>query len=213
VNRGKPSGAFVLKGGFMGVRVRQKTKGKGNPWWVFISHNGKRTSRKVGDKKAAEAVASTIRAKLQLGEFGFEDTKPVPTFKEHAKMWLALPHDWKESTRENYLCNLNNHIFPTFGSVPIDKIKRKGLKSFFDKLLSEGVASNTVALIRSPIGGVLSHALDSELIENNPIIGLKLIQKKTALEIEPLSKVDNILLLENAQQYEGGAFIHPFCAL
>ncbi len=25
----------------MGVRVRQKTKGKGNPWWVFISHNGK----------------------------------------------------------------------------------------------------------------------------------------------------------------------------
>ena len=54
----------------MGVRVRQKTKGKGNPWWVFISHNGKRTSRKVGDKKAAEAVAGTIRAKLQLGEFG-----------------------------------------------------------------------------------------------------------------------------------------------
>ena len=51
----------------MGVRVRQKIKGKGNPWWVFISHNGKRASRKVGDKKAAEKVASTIRAKLQLG--------------------------------------------------------------------------------------------------------------------------------------------------
>jgi hypothetical protein len=28
---GKPSGAFVLKGGLMGVRVRQKIKGKGNP--------------------------------------------------------------------------------------------------------------------------------------------------------------------------------------
>jgi hypothetical protein len=62
----------------MGVRVRQKVKGKGNPWWVFISHNGKRTSRKVGDKKSAEAVASTIRAKLQLGEFGFDDPKPAP---------------------------------------------------------------------------------------------------------------------------------------
>jgi hypothetical protein len=68
------------EGLIMGVRVRQKTKGKGNPWWVFISHNGKRTSRKVGDKKAAEEVGSTIRAKLQLGEFGFEEEKPVPTF-------------------------------------------------------------------------------------------------------------------------------------
>ena len=61
----------------MGVKVRQKIKGKGQPWWVFVSHNGKRTSRKVGDKKAAESVDSTIRAKLQLGEFGFEEKKPA----------------------------------------------------------------------------------------------------------------------------------------
>ena len=168
----------------------------------------------MGDKKAAEAVASTIRAKLQLGEFGFEDPKPVPTFREYAKIWLSLPHDWKESTRENYRDNLNNHILPTFGKIPINEIKRKDLKSFFDKLLSEGVAVNTVALIRSPVSGVLSHALDSELIENNPIIGLKLIQKKTTLEIEPLSKEDVVLLLGSAQQYEGGAFYPSIlCAL
>jgi integrase len=189
----------------MGVRVRQKVKGKGNPWWVFISHNGKRASRKVGDKKASEEVASTIRAKLQLGEFGFEDTKPVPTFKDHAKLWISLPHDWKESTRENYLGNLNNYILPVFGKIPINEIKRKDFKLFFDKLLSNGVAVNTVALIRSPISGVLSHALDSELIEHNPIVGLKL-GKKTTLEFEPLSKEDVILLLKSAQEYEDGAF-------
>ena len=56
----------------MGVIVRQKTKGKGKPWWVFISHNGKRTSRMVGDKAAAEAVASQIQAKLQLGGLGLK---------------------------------------------------------------------------------------------------------------------------------------------
>jgi len=193
----------------MGVRVRQKVKGKGNPWWVFISHNGKRTSRKVGDKKSAEAVASTIRAKLQLGEFGFDDPKPAPTFKEQAKLWLSLPHDWKESTRVNYLSNLNNHILPVFGSTPINEIKRKDFKLFFDKLLSEGVAPNTVALIRAPISGVLTHALDSEQIENNPLTGLKLIHKKTALDIEPLSKEEVVLLLESAQQHENGAYYPP----
>ncbi len=41
----------------MGVIVRQKVKGKGNPWWIFITHTGKRTSRQVGYKKAAEKVA------------------------------------------------------------------------------------------------------------------------------------------------------------
>jgi len=198
----------------MGVRVRQKTKGKGNPWWVFITHNGKRTSRKIGDKKAADAVASTIRAKLQLGEFGFEEQKPVPTFKEHTKLWFSLPHDWRESTRENYLGNLKNHILPAFGSTPINEIRRKDFKLFFDKLLSEGLASNTVALIRATISGVLSHALDSEQIENNPLVGLKLIHKKTALEIEPLSKDDVVLLLESAQQHEYGAYYPPIlCAL
>jgi len=198
----------------MGVRVRQKTKGKGNPWWVFISHNGKRTSRKVGDKKAADAVASTIRAKLQLGEFGFENTKPVPTFKEHAKLWLSLPHDWKESTRASYMLNLDNHIFPVFGSTPINEIKRKDLKSFFNKLLSKGVALNTVVLIRAPMSGILSHALDSELINNNPLVGLKMLQKRTKLEFEPLSKEEVVLLLETAQQHNGGTYYPSIlCAL
>ena len=42
----------------MGVKVRQKIKGKGNPWWVFVSHNNQRTSKMVGSKAAAEKVAA-----------------------------------------------------------------------------------------------------------------------------------------------------------
>ena len=55
---------------------------------MFISHNGKRTSRKIGDKRAAETVARKIEAKLALGDFGFNDEKPVPTFEEYAKMFM-----------------------------------------------------------------------------------------------------------------------------
>ncbi len=74
----------------MGVTVRQKVKGKGNPWWIFIAHNGKRSSRQVGDKAAAEAVASKIRAKLQLGEFNLEEPKKkvIPLFKDFSKGFM-----------------------------------------------------------------------------------------------------------------------------
>jgi integrase len=198
----------------MGVRVRQKTKGKGNPWWVFISHNGKRTSRKIGSKKAAMAVRAELEERLGNGKFNIEPGKQAPTFEEHAKIWMALPHDWKESTKENYKDNLKNHVYPVFGDVPIDKIKRKDLKAFFDQLLIQGVAPNTVSLIRTPISGVLSHALDSEVIDNNPIVGMKLLKKKKSAEIVPLTKDEIGLLLGAVLQYQDGLHYPAFlCAL
>jgi len=134
--------------------------------------------------------------------------------KYRKRLWMALPHDWKESTRENYKDNIKNHVFPVFGNVPIDKIKRKDLKAFFDKLLIKGVAPNTVSLIRSPISGVLAHALDSELIENNPIVGMKLLKKKKSAEIIPLSKDEVGLLLGAVKQYQDGLYYPTIlCAL
>ena len=99
----------------MGVRVRQKVKGKGEPWWVFIAHNRKRTSRMIGDRGAAEEVASKIRAKLELGEFDFEPEKrepKVPMFREYADSWLTTiaPATCKESTVQSYDTLLRIHV-------------------------------------------------------------------------------------------------------
>ena len=48
----------------MGVTVRGKKKGE---WWVFIIHQGKRRSKKIGrDKRLALEVAKKIEAKLAL---------------------------------------------------------------------------------------------------------------------------------------------------
>lgn len=52
----------------MGVTVRQKVKGSGQPWWVFVTHDGKRWSKKVGDKATANNLANKIRACIALGE-------------------------------------------------------------------------------------------------------------------------------------------------
>lgn len=67
---------------------------------MLIVHNGKRPSRKAGDK----AAASKIRAKLQLGEFNFEEEKPTPTIKELADSWINItgPATCKESTVETH---------------------------------------------------------------------------------------------------------------
>jgi len=116
----------------MGVVIRQKIKGKGKPWWVFISYRGKRTSRKIGDRRAAEAVASKIRAKLQLGEFGFKKEKPICTFKEYSQTFIngfsKINH--KPSTHQSYKSALDNHIYPVFGNMWLNEIRKKDVKKF-----------------------------------------------------------------------------------
>jgi len=124
----------------MGVVVRQKIKGKGQPWWVFISHNGKRTSRKIGDKQAAQTVAKTIEAKLQLGEFGFDKEKTGLTFKGYSDKWIKItvPATCKESTQRDYEDILNNHVLPIFKNLNFTEINRGKIKDFLLTKLNDG---------------------------------------------------------------------------
>jgi len=175
----------------MGVRVRQKKKGRGNPWWVFITHNGKRTSRQVGDKAAAETVASKIRAKLQLGDFGFDEKKkPVPLFKNFAQGFMgtysAMNH--KESTQESYQQALDNHLLPYFSDMLLNEITRKDIKDFLTQKQTEWfvtgkkkkrLSAGTVRNLKACLSAILSEAVDDEIIGFNPATGTgKLIKSK-----------------------------------
>ena len=88
----------------MGVTVRQKVKGKGNPWYVFVNHDNQRTSKMIGSKDAAQKVARTIEAKLALGEFSFEEEKHAKIFKEYADSWIktTVPATCKATTTDDY---------------------------------------------------------------------------------------------------------------
>lgn len=198
----------------MGVKIREKPKGSGE-WWIFINHHGNRKSKRVGDKKTAREVAKKIEAKLILGELKIERAvSKCLTFQEFAEIWMTLPHDWKESTKESYRDNLKLHVYPALGGRRLDEIKRRDLKLFADELLIKGLAPATMALILAPINGVFSHAVDSELIENNPLRDMKISKKKKETEIEPLTEKEAGQLLEQSKKFVGGEYYPPFlCAL
>ena len=119
----------------MGVNIRERPKGSGL-WWLFINHNGRRTAKKIGrDKGLALEVAKKVEAKLVLGDLGFRQRGQVATLKDYAALWLAMPHDWKKSTRETYQNNLTLHVLPKLGTYPLDTITRKDLKNHFNGLL------------------------------------------------------------------------------
>ena len=99
------------------------------------------------------------------------------------------------------------HIYPVPGKRRIVEITRKDLKAFMDNLLINGLSRSAVALVKAPIGGILSYAVESEEIESNPLNDLKLKHKKRAFHVEPLTISNNLssngsnYLIDTARAY------------
>jgi len=141
-----------------------KLNGQGN---LFVAHKGARKAKK-------------IEAKLTLGDLNIEQfNEKCPTFKEYAEMCLSLPNDRRRSTSYFYKTNLKNHVYPAIGNMRLDHIQRKDLKWMFDRLLTQGIQSKTFMSIKATINAILSHGIDSQLIEVNPMRDLKFKHKTT----------------------------------
>ena len=201
----------------MGVTVRQKTKGKREPWWVFITHNGKRTSRKVGSKSAAEEVAGKIEAKLKLGEFNFEDEKSIPVFREYADSWIktTVPANCKEASTKGYEDILRLHVLPAFGDLKVIDITRGQIKNFLFSKINEGKTKSTVNSYRAVISGVLNQAIDDGIILANPAHSLGRIGKKENDngKVDPLTSDELKELLDSVQGDRELSGHYPFLLL
>ena len=188
----------------MGIVVRQKVKGKGNPWWIFINYNGKRKAKLIGDKRAAEDVASAIREKLKKGEFRIEDNNG-PLFKDYAQKWLEtdVASACKYSTYQGYEIELRRHILPVLGNKRLSDISKKDIKDLIYAKYKEGLSQNTVRNIKMCLSGVLSSAVDDELIPKNVAskVGKFTKKKDQKEEINPYTVEETALFLEACQRY------------
>ena len=185
----------------MGVKVREKVKGS-NEWWVFIAHNGKRTSRKVGSEKAALEVARKIEAKLTLGEAFLQEKKPaVPTLEQYYERFKRsyLETAVKESTRQSYAPSFKVHILPAFGGKRLNEISRGMMKDFVGLLVKKELARPTIWTITKELCAMLNHAREDGLIQDNPAEKLGKFYKQAHVvheEIQPLTKEEVPLFLE-----------------
>lgn len=156
----------------MGVSVRQKNKGKGNPWWIFVTHQGQRKSISVGDKRAAENVAKGIREKLAGGKLNLNSE--VSTFGEYSQKWLNnyVALECRESTFEDYDGILKNHILPVFKDKQINSITRGEIRDFLLSKVSGGLSRKRALVLKDVLSGAFNYALDDEVIETNPTTGI-----------------------------------------
>lgn len=165
----------------MGVSVRQKRPGV---YYVFARHGDLRRSKKCGQKEVAERVKEIIEGQIALGDLSFfkkSSRKTGIIFKHYSDIWVntILPATCKPSTMSDYKGILENHVHPVFKTRLITEIKRSDIKNFLLDKHNSGLAQSTVTHIKNVISGVLTCAVDDEIIVANPAQSLGKLFKKT----------------------------------
>jgi integrase len=152
----------------MGVKVREKVKDSGE-WWVFINHNGKRRSKKIGDKRTANNVAKEIRERLARGELGISEKK-CPTVGSFGDKYVnSANKDWALNTRANYKALFKNHIKPSaIGKMSLDRVAMLHVKDFIGTLNERGLAKNTIQFIITVLHSIFEEARVYEYVSLNP---------------------------------------------
>jgi len=190
----------------MSVTVREKVKGSG-VWWLFVNLRGKRKAKKIGkDKKLAVDIASKIKAKIVLGEYNINESKiNTPTFREYADKWLYgyIKEIRRDSTFQRYEGILKTYVEPAFGNIPTDELKRGQIKEFIIALNKKGMSASSICLVRDVLSGVLSQALDDEIIQINPAVGVlkKLnLDRSKRITVEPFNMQEMRLFLDTCSE-------------
>jgi integrase len=199
----------------MGVKVREKPTGSGI-FWIFINHQGRRKSKKIGtDEDLANEVAEKIRAKLVLGELDIEKTeKPCPIFKDYCELWLEgyIKPIKRQTTYQRYSSLLNKYIGPNIGKMTIDQITRGHVRDTLLDIHKKGLSKSTVSTARNVISGTFEHAIDEELVKENPsrgILGkLGLDERKDREPVQPIKADEVSLFLNTCKKYRNDW--HPF---
>ncbi len=210
----------------MGVKVREKVKGSGQ-WWVFVNHDGDRSSTLVGSLKAATKTADDMQHRLALGLELFPEKKQapaVPTFEKYYGRFedSYLKTACRQSTIDRYELDFRLHLKPKLGSLPLNEITREKIKELTAELLDKGLARNSIRNVVATLRLVLNQAIEDAMIAANPATKLAKFfkQAKAERKIDFLTEAEVPLFLAQARirdeaKRKGDPEYHPLflCAI
>lgn len=192
-------------GGLNGSHCERKRSGKQTRrilgFYKPLNHKGKRRSKKVGSKKAANAVKREVEARLAKGDMGMIKEK-CPNVAAYGKKWLdSSLQSWKDSTSGNHVGAFKHHIKPRLGKKWLDEIKRSDVKYLIEALKAADMSSARVQTVKNFLSGIFTSAVEDEIISVNPCAKTgKYAGNGSESEIIPLIPKEICTLLENASQ-------------
>lgn len=173
-------------------------------WWIFINHQGRRRSKKVGDRETALRVAQEIRERLARAAFH------LPSAEGRGRTLNTYSEDWLKQARQNlkastvafYEGHLDQHILPTLGPRLVTTLRRADCRELVATCRAKGLKTTTVRGIARTLSTILTQAVEDELLPANPALRLgKYLRSADEAEptIEPFTKGETAHVLAVAR--------------
>lgn len=142
-------------------------------FFTYVSNGQKQQYAKRGflDKASAKQHESEMHLKVSAPTFSRQAAEiGKEPFNTYLTDWLAsyAKSTVKPSTYEGYKTNINKHIIPTLGKVPLNKINGPMLDNLYQKLLESGLSNNSVKSVQRTLSISLRHATVYQYISENP---------------------------------------------
>jgi integrase len=161
-------------------------------WYIVYHANGKRWVRKVSDdRKEAEQIRKDLeRLRLKDGYKAINAFKikgasaSALTIRAYADRWLVemKASGLKPSTKDSYELQIERHIKPHFGDLPLADVTYARLKEFIsdkrdaqftrskkDGARTYGYSRDSIRIMLATLRAMLEEALREELINENPV--------------------------------------------
>jgi len=170
-----------------GLALRVTPAGVKSWSFRFRSPAGKTTRKSLGPYlpgspsehvtlATARASVGDLRRKLRSG---LDITAPPPATLESGKFSKIVDRWERRQTRLGRRSVaetrriLDLHVVPTLGDRHVEKIRRRDVIEVLEHLRDEKGFGAQVNRVQRAISGVLAYAVDADLIEVNPLAGLK----------------------------------------
>ncbi len=135
------------------------------------------------DKAREQAIQ--IREDIAMGKdpkANLKKCKQVPFFKVFFKKQYIIHAKQHKRTWKNDEQMFDKHLKAEFGSTKLNAIKRVDVERFHLKLREDGLSPTTADHYIKLMRHMLNLAVDWDLIDNNPIAGIKLFRENNCVE-------------------------------
>ena len=159
----------------LGVRVRPS----GHRGFVWHGHsNGKAVRRTVGSAalmtvEDARRECLALQNGVERSRADAQDGPAVPLFRDYAlgEWKVAAEARWGKSQRTLVDWALREHFLPAFGSLPLDRIRRRDVERWFDDYskTAPGGANHALSKLRQ----IMRAAVAAGLIAADPTRGIR----------------------------------------
>jgi len=177
-----PAGAIdVTDEMTLGLALRITAGGVKSWSFRYRNVNGRTTRRGIGSYPAVRlAVARATAAKLRQQVRDGEDVSAPSPAARQANTLAAVVDRWeRRQARQDKRSYgearriLNLHVLPSLGGRQVQTIRRRDVIELLERLRDEAGLGPQVNRVQRALSGVLAYAVDADLIDANPLAGLK----------------------------------------